>query len=275
MTDAQTASLPGRLDCQTCHNKIHTTYTLDDFALTTTDAVPMVMWAGSKTITLKNESSHLCVKCHQPRQVSGTAGVINYAALVSTPTANYNMSSIGYRTGVHYGTQGAMHAGEGGIEFGSGYDKEHPHNQGASCATCHMAQPLAISGGHSFEVNFNGCNTTGCHSNMSQQTLDAVSAEFDELLTTLAGEINAIGAGNDILQRDPVDNEYHGYLDIFDRTANATGYWGATGNRPFPTLTNEQFGAIINFQLLVRDGSHGIHNPEYMPALLEKTIEAL
>lgn len=275
MTDAQTASLPGRLDCITCHNKIHTTYTFEDFALTTTEEVPMVMWAGAKTLNFENETSNLCAKCHQPRQVSGTGGVINYTALVSSPTETYNMSPINYRTGVHYGTEAAMHAGEGAIEFGTGYDRDHPHNTGASCATCHMAEPLALSGGHSFIVNFNGCNVSGCHSSMNQQALNGFNAQFDELMEELADAINAIGGGNNLFQRDPADNEYHGYVDIYDATANPTGYWGAPGNPAFPALTNAQFGAILNFQLLNRDGSHGIHNPGYMLRLLENTIESL
>jgi hypothetical protein len=277
VVDAATASLPGRIDCITCHNEIHTTFTFDDFELTTTEPVPMVMWGGTKTIDISNESANLCIKCHQPRPVTGTAGVINYAALVSAPDAAYNMSTLNYRAGVHYGTEGAMFAGEGGIEFGTGYDREHPHNTAASCATCHMAEPEALSGDHSFIVNFKGCNTTGCHTNMSATNpgYTALVEDFAAQLEALADEINAIGGGNNLLQRDPVDNEYHGYLDIFDRTANPTGYWGAAGNPAFPALTNKQLGAILNFQLLNRDGSNGIHNPGYMMQLLDNTIEAL
>lgn len=277
VVDAATASLPGRLECYTCHSKIHTTFTFEDFELTTTEPVPMLMWAGEKTLDFGQETSNLCAKCHQPRQVSGQSGVIDYNALVTSPDATYTMSSIGYRTGVHYGTESAMFGGEGGIEFGSGYDRDHPHSSGASCSTCHMAEPEGLSGGHSFIVNFNGCNVQGCHSDMSEEDDDYIEMreEFESQLGILAGLINSIGGGNDLLQRDTTDNEFHGYLDIFDRNANPGGYWGASGNPPFPAITNEQFGAILNFQLLVRDGSRGIHNPEYMMQLLENTIEAL
>jgi hypothetical protein len=140
-----------------------------------------------------------------------------------------------------------------------------------------MAEPSAMSGGHSFIPNFNGCNATGCHSDMSATSTSytGLVSQFNTLLTTLGGELNSIGAGNDILQRDPTDNQWHGYVDIFDASANPTGYWGRQGGPAFPALTNEQFGALINFQLLIRDGSRGIHNPDYMLTLLQNTIDAL
>jgi hypothetical protein len=140
-----------------------------------------------------------------------------------------------------------------------------------------MATAEGVTGGHSFTPNFNGCNVSGCHSDMNatNSRFVALTGQFDTQIAALATKINAIGAGHDILQKDPTDNQYHGYLDIFDRTANPTGYWGATGNPAFPTLTNQQFGAIINFQLLARDGSRGIHNPKYIMQLLQNTIAAL
>lgn len=279
VTDAATATFPGRLECQTCHNKIHTTYTYDDFRpFTWNKPVDMVMWSGTKTLDFAQETSDLCAKCHQPRPVTTAQGAaIDYNTLVSSPTANYTLSGISYRTGVHYGTQGAMNRGKGGVEFGTGYTADHPHNTGASCATCHMATAEGVTGGHSFTPNFNGCNVSGCHSDMNatNSRYVALTTQFDTQLSALAAKINAIGAGHDILQRDPADNQYHGYLDIFDRTANPTGFWGATGNPAFPTLTNKQFGAIINFQLLARDGSRGIHNPKYIIQLLKNTTDAL
>ncbi len=277
VTDAATASLPGRIDCITCHSKIHTTFTMEDFELTTTQPVPMLMWAGAKTLDFPQESSNLCAKCHQPRQVAGPTGTINYAALVSSPATPFTMANIGYRTGVHYGTESAMVGGEGGIEFGGPYTRDHPHGTNAACSTCHMAQPAALTGGHSFYPNFNGCNGTGCHTAMSATNAGytGLVTQFNTLLTTLGNTINAIGAGHDLLQRDPADNQWHGYVDVFDAAANPTGYWGATGNPAFPALTNEQFGAILNFQLLLRDGSRGIHNPNYMMQLLQNTITAL
>jgi hypothetical protein len=282
MVDATTMALPGPIGCSTCHSSLHSTYTQDDFLpLTTTAAVPLTMWGGSKTVNFTKASGNLCAKCHQPRPVTNSAGnVIDYSLLVSAPTSNYTLSSVSYRTGVHYGTAAAMAAGTGGIEFGTGYSNTTQHTQGASCASCHMATPSLLSGGHSFTAagNFAGCNTTGCHTSMtaSSSSFTGAQADITAKLATLATKINAIGAGHDILQKDPADNKYHGYIDIYDASSNPTGWWKnpANGTPAFPTLTNAQFGAIINYQLVFRDGSKGVHNYAYIKKLLENTIAA-
>jgi hypothetical protein len=236
------------------------------------------MWGGSKTIDFSKKSSNLCSKCHQPRPVTAASGnVIAYATLVSAPTTNYNLSSISYRTGVHYGAQGAMAAGQGGVEFGTGYTNS-AHVANASCASCHMSTPSAMSGGHSFVANFNGCNVSGCHTNMSatNTTYTAAVADIKTKLDQLAAKINAVGGGHDILEKDATDQEYHGYFDIYDASSNPDGYWKNPnlGNVAFPTLTNAQFGAILNFQLVKRDGSYGVHNYPYMKKLLETSLAA-
>lgn len=285
---AANATLPAPINCFTCHSSLHTTYTDADFLpLTTEEAVPMTMWGGSKTINFAKKSANLCAKCHQPRPVtkSSDSNVIDYAALVSSPNTTYSASSISYRTGIHYGAQGAIAAGVGAIEFGTGYTQS-AHVANASCASCHMASPTGLAGGHSFNVydsygaavNFNGCNVSGCHTGLSKTstTYTATTADFNTKLAALATKINAIGNGHDILQKDATTGKYNGYIDIYDASSNPTGYWKnpANGTPAFPTLTNAQFGAIINFQLLVRGGGNGIHNYNYSKKLMENTVAA-
>jgi nitrate/TMAO reductase-like tetraheme cytochrome c subunit len=282
IVSASTTALPGPISCFTCHSSLHKNYAATDFfPLATTAAVPMTMWGGTKTINFKVTTGNLCAKCHQPRPVTASSGaMIDYTKLVSEPTTAYNLSSVSYRTGIHYGAQAAMASGKGGIEFGTGYENAD-HVEEASCTDCHMATPSGLSGGHSFSVagNFNGCNTTGCHSNMSSTStiLTAVKTDISAKIDELAAKINAIGAGHDILQKDPADGIYHGYIDIYDAGSNPTGYWKnpANGNPAFPALTNAQLGAILNFQLVVRDGSMGVHNYSYIKKLLENTIAAI
>jgi hypothetical protein len=279
---ATASALPGPINCFTCHTSLHTTYSATDFMpLATTDPVQMTMWGGAKTINFSNTESNLCAKCHQPRPITASSGaLIDYSKLISSPATTYNLSSISYRTGIHYGAQGAMAAGVGGIEFGTGYANS-AHTTGASCASCHMATPSGMSGGHSFIAagGFTGCNVSGCHSSMSAtnailtQAQDDITSKLDEL----ADKINSIGTGHDILQKDPVTNEYTGYLDIYDSASNPNGYWKnpANGAPSFPGLTNAQFGVIINFQLVLRDGSKGVHNFPYIIKLLDNSIAAI
>jgi hypothetical protein len=276
-------ALPGAISCFTCHSSLHKNYASTEFMpLATTAAVPMTMWGGSKTINFTaHTTSNLCSKCHQPRPVTASSGaLIDYSKLVSEPTTVYNLSSVSYRTGVHYGAHGAMAAGVGGIEFGSGYTNS-AHTANASCTDCHMATPSGLAGGHSFNAtgNYAGCNTTGCHTTMSatNATLTAAKADITAKIAELAAKINAVGAGHDILQKDPEDGQYHGYFDIYDAGSNPTGYWKnpANGTPAFPAITNAQFGAILNFQLVVRDASTGVHNYPYIKKLLENTIAAI
>jgi len=281
VVDAPTASLPGPIACFTCHSALHSTYSGDDFSpLTTTAEVPMTMWGGAKSINFSKNKGNLCAKCHQPRPVTASTGnVIDYSLLVSDPGTKYTLSSISYRTGIHYGAQGAIAAGVGGIQFGTGYANSG-HTANLSCGNCHMAEPRALAGGHSFSAEglFTGCNVSGCHSSLSATSPTYTNAVDDitELLSDLAAKINAVGAGHDILQKDPEDDQYHGYLDIYDAGSNPTGYWKnpSMGNVPFPPITNAQFGAILNYQLAFRDGSFGVHNYPYTKKLLENTLAA-
>jgi hypothetical protein len=289
--DNASIALPGPISCFTCHSSLHSTYTDADFLpLTSVAAVPMTMYGGSKSINFAKTNANLCSKCHQPRPVTASSGnVIDYSVLsaAATKANTYTLSSLSYRTGIHYGAQGPMAAGIGGIEFtGTASYTQSEHVTKASCASCHMATPSGLAGGHSFNVfdeynskdNFNGCNATGCHTTMSatNTTFTAAVADITLKLGQLKDKINLIGAGHDILQKDPLDNLYHGYLDIYDASSNPTGWWKnpANGTPAFPALTNAQFGAIINYQLVFRGGGKGIHNYPYMSALLTNSIAA-
>ncbi len=145
----------GEFSCFTCHSQIHTTYEFTDFLpFTNTAPVAMTMWGGAKTINLTQDDSksNLCVKCHQPRPLTNSTdgNVFDYASLVSNPTGIFyspdstnNKVKPSYRTGVHYGTVGAIVAGMGGVEFSGplGYGNS-VHTTVASCSDCHQAALL-------------------------------------------------------------------------------------------------------------------------------------
>lgn len=166
------------------------------------------------------------------------------------------------------------------------------------------------AGGHTFVAkgNLTTCNATGCHTTAvtsSSTTLWTTPRnEIKTLLNTLASKLT-IG-GVDILNRNPdattnlwaglTTNNYDGYLNIYDPITNPTGqtnnassfqYVGTppsswsqaqkdyNATLPKITLTNAQFGALINFQLCLRDYSLGIHNYAYTKALLTNSIAIL
>jgi hypothetical protein len=90
-------------------------------------------------------------------------------------------------------------------------------------------------------------------------------------------------------------NNYDGYLNIYDPSSNPLGsnYNTTMFQNPSPSaswtagqtaynltlpklvLTNAQFGAIINFQLCLREYSLGIHNTKYVRTLLTNSIAAI
>ncbi len=240
--------------------------------------------------------------------------VVNYANLVANPTAVYFDSAVGnakpnklvpsYRTGIHNGVIGPIFAGIGGVEFsGSMAYSNSAHTSTASCEDCHMATINGSSGGHTFnaEGNFNGCNTTVCHGSSPLNSKSAIVVNDKNiilgLLNTLASKLSSGGVS--FIHTDPTatnlwlnitPNNYDGNLNIYDPSINPGGIFRnpapaaswttsniATNNAlpKFTSLSNVQLGAIINFQLCLREFSLGIHNFEYSQALLTNTINAL
>ena len=171
-----------------------------------------------------------------------------------------------------------------------------------------MATQTNRVGGHTFFAtgNVEGCNQTGCHTGVTtggtlyKGVQDATKALLDQLAAKLKYN------GVDILNRNPdtesnlwatkTTNKYDGYLNIYDPINNPNGQTNNPGGMfqsPSPsntwsqaqkdynltlpkiTLTNAQMGAIINFQLCLRDYSLGIHNTKYTQALLKNTIAIL
>lgn len=230
-------------------------------------------------------------------------------------TATTNIVRPSYRMHIHYGSVGAIYAGMGGVEFaGTLPYNSSAHTTKASCADCHMGAMNGKAGGHTFfaEGNFTTCNQTGCHSSAvtSASTTLWVNPrnEIKGLIEALATKLTVNGV--EIMNRsnDPTGNlwyghttkNYDGYLNVYDPALNnpalgGTYYANATGpfQNPSPSsswtaeqkafnltlpklsLTNAQYGAIINFQLCLREYSLGIHNFAYTKALLTNSIAVL
>ncbi len=227
-----------------------------------------------------------------------------------TQANTLNVLKPAYRTHTHYGTAGAVFAGTAGVEFtGALTYTSSKHTTDVSCQDCHMAPMQGAAGGHTFKSkgNFNGC--TPCHPSVNATSQDAAywstpRADIKTLLNQLAAKLT-IG-GVDILNRNGdsesnlwiglTTNNYDGYLNVYDPITNPSGATYNTSsfrftgtppsswtsaqiayNNSLPriTLTNAQMGAIINFQMCLRDYSLGIHNFKYTKALLTNSIAML
>ena len=227
------------------------------------------------------------------------------------PTGATNIIKPSYRTHTHYGAIGAVYAGMGGVEFaGTLPYTNSAHTQGASCMDCHMGAMVGRSGGHTFSAagKFDGCNVAGCHTTAITATTTTLwlnpRNEIKALLASLAAKLTV--GGVEIMNRNGdsasnlwygiTANNYDGYLNIYDPITNPTAQtyntksfkyvgtppatWSAdqiayNATLPTITLSNAQMGAIINFQLCLRDYSLGIHNFAYTKALLTNSIAKL
>lgn len=151
--------------------------------------------------------------------------------------------------------------------------------------------------------NFNGCNATGCHTGLSSSSTTLWTTPrtaIKTLLNTLSGKINAVGGATPILHSDAsgetnlwagiTTGNWDGYLNIYDPSTNPAGAWRNpapsnswttdqkatnTALPIFPSLKNAVMGAMVNFQLCLREYSLGIHNYKYTEALLQNSIEAM
>ena len=248
----------------------------------------------------------------RPLTVSSNSRLFPYDSCVSQPnllvydTNNTALAFLkpGYRTGIHYGAAGAIFSGKGGIEFPGISYASSDHTTAAACQDCHMAPITGKSGGHSFFVkgNFNGCNAS-CHSDVSSSSTGKWNTPRNNikgLLATLAGKLTQNGIEIMNINTDSETNlwygittsNYDGYLNFYDPINNPTGEtenagqfknlstsssWTAAQiahNNTLPRLqlSFAQFGAIINFQLCLREYSCGIHNYNYSFALLTNSI---
>jgi hypothetical protein len=189
------------------------------------------------------------------------------------------------------------------------------HTTDVSCQDCHMAPMTGKAGGHSFVAKGNFKSCTPCHPSVTSTSQDAAywatpRAEIKTLLNALAAKLKVNGV--EIMNRNGNTNEavggvnlwaglttnnYDGYLNIYDPvtnplmdTYNTTSFqfigtpsattWTAAqiaknATLPKLALTNAQMGAIINFQICLREYSLGIHNYKYVKALLTNSIAIL
>jgi hypothetical protein len=160
---------PTRQDCRTCH-QIHTTYTGEDFALETTDAVALYAVEGA---TFDGGSGNLCVNCHQPRRDAPVAedGVI---------------TGISTHWGPHHGPQSAMLLGVSGAGV-EGSPSKHYEQVEDTCVNCHMGENKS----HTYEPNVAACEE--CHSDVESFDINGVQTEVQAMIDELGEMLVAEG----------------------------------------------------------------------------------
>jgi hypothetical protein len=166
--------VPSNPNCRTCH-EIHTTYTGDDFALTTSDAVTLTAFEET---TYDGGMGNLCVNCHQPRREIAEA----VDGMIEVDSTHW---------GPHHGPQSAMLLGLGGAGVEG---SASPHTSVTdTCVTCHVSEGNGYD--HSMEPAVASC--TGCHTGLEDLDYSGVMTEVDALIEELHELLEAKGLYHD------------------------------------------------------------------------------
>ncbi len=241
---------PASMSCRTCH-LVHTNYDEADYMIVYQSPVELAM--GGATVDLG--ISNLCICCHQARNI--------YTFPVKEGP-NVDITSIHW--GPHHGPEANI------IWSVSAYDisgsalypgpAENPHIN-AGCVGCHMAPFGSEMGGHSFNLTIK--NEFGI-------------TEEEHMAACLACHVGAENFNINGRQA-----EIAGLLGDLENLIEVKGWWmKIEGEGPFSgeiiyplNLTADQAGTLLNFVMILEDGSLGIHNPAYVKALLINSIEFL
>lgn len=157
------------------------------------------------------------------------------------PTGSGDFTVTSSHYGPHHGTQATILEGIKGYEV-SGTESypssQHAHRTGSSCVKCHMNEQ-----NHTMEASLATCNE--CHDGLTDFDLNNVQTTIESKLAALQTALKSAGL-----------------LD-------------ADGGIITGTYPVDHVGALYNYEMIVDDKSMGIHNPPYIKALLQNSIEAL
>lgn len=160
---------PTHQDCRTCH-EIHTSYTAEDWALTTDAAVELYAFEGQ---TYDGGAGNLCGTCHQPRRaIESENGIVNW-------------SSSHY--GPHHGPQTAMLMGIGGAGEVEGSASAHYSMVEDTCVACHLGE----NDSHNFEPTITACQD--CHPDIEDFDVNGLVTEVEGKLAELEEALKAKG----------------------------------------------------------------------------------
>ena len=237
------------IGCHTDHRSFDFENDGNDYAVRTTEPVNLDL---DPTITIDFSTSHadnlglsnLCITCHQPR------------TSYPIPSGVADITITSRRFGPHHGPQATMLEGVMGanIAGSTGYPGvgQAAHRSGASCTSCHMGESSdGTNGGHSLIPTENACVT--CHTSGAPTEVEGFAADLQTLFDLLRAK-NLIDAS--------------GYVLGGDGTS-----WASSSNPLVVPVAEAQ--AIWNYKTVVEDNSEGVHNPDYVKALLKNSIEAL
>lgn len=252
---------PTAFECKTCH-AVHETFEGADFALRKNDPVVWIYDAGYGDSTFDfGDNSNVCAWCHQSRRGEPELTAAGDTTFVITST----------HWGPHHGAQSNVWAGVGFAEFAgsTSYPATNIHaSAGATCVSCHMAEYADGEGGHTWNPSLASCND--CHG-VTETDFDHGGLQGD--VEVLLDSLRDVLLANGVIVEDAEDPGHYipllndADVDDVDGDGNTTEL--------FAYVTQDEARAYYNWVGLYEDRSLGAHNPRYVEALLENSIEAI
>ena len=247
---------PSAWECQTCHT-IHQTFEEVDYAsiLRLPDPINFLF---DETVTADFAAGNTCANCHQSRRAEPN---------ISDPGTEFEIRSTHY--GPHHGPQSNVLYGVGFAEISGSLS--YPANGASthfgtvSCTGCHMAEYGNGQGGHTFNPAIDAC--TQCHSGVTTFDVNGVQSEIALLLEELRDLLVEKGVVEQAVEDVYELNEETGEIELVTYVGE---YHPIVG-----THTMVEAQAFFNWIGLEEDRSLGVHNPDYVKALLTNSIEAL
>jgi formate-dependent nitrite reductase cytochrome c552 subunit len=213
----------------------------DEFALRLNGPVMWIADEGYGDTSIDfGDNSNTCANCHQSRRAEPN---------ISDPGETFEITSVHY--GPHHGAMSNVLAGALFAEIPGSlpYNGASPHvGIGVTCVSCHMSTYTDGTGGHTWWPNIDNC--TGCHPGATDFDINQVQTDTQALLDQLRDLLLDQG----VIEWVEEDMAYEPVLGTYQM---------------------EQAQAFFNWIGLTEDRSLGVHNSDYVKALLTNSIEAI
>jgi len=191
---------------------------------------------------------NLCIRCHHAR----------------TDVRTYPATRPGARFSPHYGPQGEMFVGTGGVEYGRQM-RNGPHAAVIEngCVGCHMAATPAAGA---------GLNKVGSHTFVMADTL---GYEHTEVCAPCHGEVESFESFQASGDWDHDGTTETVPLELQGMMATITSRLPRGINVPDTNYTLQQKQAYYNYIFVTQDKSNGMHNAYYARDILQASIDDL
>lgn len=233
-----------KITCGTCHGDHSSLEAPVPTPMSTMAAVTSK--ADKVTVFDFDSSSNLCAYCHQSRKngsyYADVDSVFSDGELVMVIAEDSVYLPNSHST-PHYTTMTNNIFGTGGYTSEPGVVMNAHKNVG--CVGCHMGEPEEgeNNGGHTMVATLNSC--TPCHSSATDFNIGNTQTEIHEKEEAVAAALVAAGILDE--SHSGVKGVYH--KDVFE------AYW--------------------NYKIVHYDRSGGVHNPNYMHAMLDYAMDKL